>query len=110
MGSLSTTVLAQDLGFIYNDLPCYLTTVAGTTVDTITGTRSEVTKERRNEIDEMSSSEFTDTDTVAVFTISDFDTVPVVHDTVTVDDVIYFVERTQISPDGVAITFYLRRI
>ena len=109
--AINQTVLNTDLGYMIADLPCTLTAVNGTALGTaITGTMSEVGKEKENNIPfDMSASELSIFDAQAVFKTSDFTTVPSVKDSLTINGVIYFVERKEDGQGGSATNFMLRR-
>jgi len=109
--AINLTVLNTDIDYMIADLPCTLTAVNGTTLATaITGTMSEVGKEKENDIPfDMAAAELNMFDAQAVFKTSDFTTVPSVKDSLTINGVIYYVERREDGQGGAGTNFMLRR-
>jgi len=102
--TISTTQLASDMDYMIADLPSTLVWGA----QTISGTRSEVTKENRTE----DEGDYLDYDLEWAGKIASFSssTLPTDQTVVTVDSVKYYIERIVPDQAGVAVSFFLRRV
>jgi hypothetical protein len=106
--AISTGMLASDLDAMIADLPAIITAWKGVALgaNAVTGTMSEVGKENDVQDDGI----LKNFDAIWVGDINDFATVPAQQDSITINSVIYYIDRREDAQDGVGITFLLKRV
>jgi len=106
MTTPSAEMLADDLDLTATDMPASITHYKGTLLATaVVGTMSAVGRE--NDVQDEGVLKTFDAEWVG--TITDFVTVPLEQDTITIGGVSYYVDRREDDPAGVGITMFLKR-